>query len=75
MANSRTCRTLLKHLPDKITLMQLPGFELIGDLSVNTGKWMRGMSEKLKTRLHSSQETNISAIEDKMEPHVAEEIY
>ncbi len=47
------CRTLTKDLPDHITLAPLPAFELIGDLSVNTGKWMRGMSERLETWVHS----------------------
>jgi fumarate reductase iron-sulfur subunit len=27
-------------------------FELIADLSVNTGQWMRGMSKRLETWLH-----------------------
>ena len=43
------CRTLTQDLPADITLAPLPAFELIGDLSVNTGKWMRGMSERLET--------------------------
>ena len=47
------CRTLTRDLPVKITLAPLPAFELIGDLSVNTGKWMRGMSEQLETWVHS----------------------
>jgi succinate dehydrogenase/fumarate reductase-like Fe-S protein len=38
--------------PD-ITLAPLPVFELIADLSVNTGKWMRAMSERLQTWVHS----------------------
>jgi fumarate reductase iron-sulfur subunit len=38
------CRTLTQNLGDSFTLAPLPVFELIGDLSVNTGKWMRGMS-------------------------------
>ena len=40
------CRTLTKNLGAEATLAPLPFFELIGDLSVNTGKWMRGMSER-----------------------------
>ena len=32
------CRTLTKNLPAEITLAPLPFFELIGDLSVDTGK-------------------------------------
>ena len=46
------CRTLTKKLGPTITLAPLPVFELIGDLSVNTGKWMRGMSERLEGWLH-----------------------
>jgi len=70
------CRTLTKTLGQDIFLAPLPGFELIGDLSVNTGKWMRGMSERLETWIHSAQkEIDISAIEDKMEPELAEKIY
>ena len=47
------CRTLTKDLPQDIVLAPLPAFELIGDLSVNTGKWMRGMSERLETWVHN----------------------
>ncbi|MCK7524256.1 MAG: hypothetical protein MZV64_44795 [Ignavibacteriales bacterium] len=36
------CRTLTQDVGPEITLAPLPVFELIGDLSVNTGKWMRG---------------------------------
>ena len=34
------CRTLTSGLDQDIKLAPLPAFELIGDLSVNTGKWM-----------------------------------
>ncbi|MGB5768116.1 MAG: 2Fe-2S iron-sulfur cluster-binding protein, partial [Arenicellales bacterium] len=47
------CRTLTKNLGEKITLAPLPTFELIADLSVNTGKWMRAMSERLETWCHN----------------------
>lgn len=70
------CRTLTKDLPGVINLAPLPGFELIGDLSVNTGKWMRAMSEHLTTWLHANDiEIDVSQIEDRMEPNVAEQIY
>jgi len=71
------CRTLTKDLPDVITLAPLPAFELIGDLYVNTGKWMRGMSERLETWVHSNklEELNIDAMEQPMEPELAEQIY
>ena len=69
------CRTLISQLPTKVTLMPLPGFELIGDLSVNTGKWMRGMSEHLQTWIHSAEVSNFDAMEEKMAPEQAEQIY
>ena len=54
----------------------LPGFELIGDLSVNTGKWMRGMSERIQSWCHLNDDNvNLSKIETPMDPHLAEEIY
>jgi len=70
------CRTLTKNLPAEIQLAPLPGFELIGDLSVDTGKWMRGMSERLETWIHSkSDELDLSAMEENMAPEQAEKIY
>ena len=50
------CRTLTRDLPTEFTLAPLPAFELIGDLSVNTGKWMRNMSERMQTWVHMKNE-------------------
>lgn len=73
---SLACRTLTKDLPEVIHLAPLPGFELIGDLSVNTGKWMRGLSERLESWIHLKETPlNLSELEEKMEPKLAEEIY
>lgn len=70
------CRTLTRDLPDHFTLAPLPGFELIGDLSVNTGKWMRGMSERIESWCHlKDEEINLSKIEAPMDPQLAEDIY
>jgi len=71
------CRTLTRDLPDTITLAPLPAFELIGDLSVNTGKWMRGMSERLETWVHAQnlERVDIDRMEAAMEPELAEKIY
>ncbi len=71
------CRTLTRNLPECITLAPLPGFELIGDLSVNTGKWMRGMSERLETWVHQRDldRADIDQLEERMEPDLAERIY
>lgn len=71
------CRTLTKDLPERITLAPLPAFELIGDLSVNTGKWMRGMAEQLETWVHSQglEQVDLDSMEQTMEPALAEQIY
>ena len=70
------CRTLTKDLGANINLAPLPAFELISDLSVNTGKWMRGMSERLRTWIHArEQEVDISRLEERMDPALAEQIY
>jgi fumarate reductase iron-sulfur subunit len=69
------CRTLTASLPSEISLFPLPGFELIGDLSVNTGKWMRAMSERLHAWLHLEQEPNVDVLEAPMEPEMAEAVY
>jgi fumarate reductase iron-sulfur subunit len=79
MINGRpglACRTLTAQLGPNITLAPLPVFELIGDLSVNTGKWMRHMSERLATWVHmKSAEVDLTRIEEPMEPELAEQIY
>jgi len=71
------CRTLTRNLPDIITLAPLPGFELIADLSVNTGKWMRGMAERLETWVHDAglAGLDLAAVEAPMEPELAHQIY
>jgi len=70
------CRTLTKDLGDEFTLAPLPFFELIGDLSVNTGKWLRAMSERLQTWVQQ-QDANpdLTRLEARMEPELAEQIY
>lgn len=72
-----TCRTLTKDLPEVINLAPLPSFELIADLSVDTGKWMEGMAVKLETWIHDQElkQADLCKIEDKMEPEKAEQIY
>ncbi len=79
MINGRpglACRTLTKNVGPDITLAPLPVFELIADLSVNTGKWMRAMAERLQTWVHAKQqELDLTRIEERMEPELAEKIY
>lgn len=79
MINGRpglACRTLTRDVGPDITLAPLPVFKLIGDLSVDTGNWMRAMSERLETWVHMKQaEVDLQRIEERMEPELAEEIY
>jgi fumarate reductase iron-sulfur subunit len=70
------CRTLTKNLGPDISLAPLPVFELIADLSVNTGKWMRAMSERLQTWVHrKEEEIDLSRLEERMEPELAQKVY
>jgi fumarate reductase iron-sulfur subunit len=79
MINGRptlACRTLTRDLGAEISLAPLPVFELIADLSVDTGKWMRGMSEQLEAWLHLQEgEVDLGRLEERMEPELAEKIY
>ena len=71
------CRTLTAKYPSgSLSLMPLPGFELIGDLSVNTGKFMRQLAERLKLWLHPiDTDADIHRIEAPMEPEEAARLY
>ena len=79
MINGRptlACRTLTKSLEPEISLAPLPVFELIADLSVNTGKWMRDMSERLETWVHMNGDNpDLKRLEEKMDPELAQKIY
>ena len=72
------CRTLTSKFPEgEIKLLPLPGFELIGDLSVNTGKVMRQMSERVESWIHdlNADSVDLDRLEERMDPDVADEIY
>jgi fumarate reductase iron-sulfur subunit len=69
------CRTLTATLPAHIRLLPLPGFALIADLSVDTGRWMRVMSERLHAWLHMAAEPDPDALETPMDPDRAEAVY
>ena len=69
------CKTLTKELPEEITLMPLPIFKLIGDLSVDTGTWFRSMNEKVGSWIHTNGALDANEQEEKMDNALAEEIY
>lgn len=69
------CSALTAKMETEITLAPLPTFELIGDLSVFTGNWMRGLNERLETWIHTESDKDFNILEEVMEPELADEIY
>lgn len=70
------CKTLTADYKDgKIQIMPMTSFELIKDLSVNTGKWMDGMSSRVESWIHSKDEHNINDLERPVDPDVADETF
>lgn len=73
---SLACRTLTKDYEDGvIELMPMPAFKLIKDLSVNTGEWMDGMSKRVESWIHTQKVTDISRLEEPVDPQLAEETF
>ena len=70
------CRTLIANYPEgKLSLMPMPAFELIKDLSINTGKWMDAMSVKVESWIVNNEEVDITKMESKVDPDVADETF
>ncbi len=69
------CHTKTKDLPDEITLLPLPVFKLVGDLSVDTGSWFRTMNEKVESWIHTDKTFDPQSLEERMVNALAEEIY
>jgi fumarate reductase iron-sulfur subunit len=70
------CKTRTSEFEDgKITLLPLPTFKHIKDLSVDTGNWMNAMSKKMESWIHTKEVTDIAAIEKPIEPDVAQAVF
>lgn len=69
------CKTKTKELPSEITLLPLPVFKLVGDLSVDTGIWFRQMYDKVESWVHTNKTFDPTALEERMDNAVAEQIY
>jgi fumarate reductase iron-sulfur subunit len=63
------------ELPDEITLLPLPFFKLVGDLTVDTGTWFRDMAKRVQSWVHTDKPFDPKAQEERMDNAVAEEIY
>jgi fumarate reductase iron-sulfur subunit len=78
MVNGRpalACRTLTSQLPDTIKLYPLPVFQLIGDLSVDTGSWFRQMAERTEAWVHQRLPFDPESAEARMSDDTAQKIY
>lgn len=78
MVNGRPrlgCQTLTRDLPDTIELRPLPVFDLVGDLSVDTGTWFREKNALLQTWIHTEKKFDPKAEEMRLENDKILEIY
>lgn len=69
------CHTKTRDLPADITLLPLPVFQLVGDLSVDTGSWFRDMYDATESWIHTRKVFDPAAPEERMENDIAEAIY
>ncbi len=72
---SLACKTLTKNLPNEITLLPLPVFKLLGDLSVDTGTWFREVSLRTEAWIHTDEAFDPQAQEERMDNETALKIY
>jgi succinate dehydrogenase iron-sulfur subunit len=69
------CHTKTRDLPEEITLMPLPVFDLVGDLCVDKGPWFRKVNEKIESWIHTDKTFDPAALEERMDNQTAVEIY
>ncbi|NQW18686.1 MAG: fumarate reductase iron-sulfur subunit [Chloroflexi bacterium] len=69
------CRTRIETLPNDITLMPLPFFKLVADLSVDTGQWFRDMGTRVQSWINAREPFDPNAEEARMSNETAAEIY
>ncbi|MES9995683.1 fumarate reductase iron-sulfur subunit [Desulfovibrio aminophilus] len=69
------CHTKTKDLPTDVTLLPLPVFRLVGDLSVDTGSWFREMYNSVESWIHTKKTFDSAALEERMDNATAESIY
>ncbi len=69
------CHTRTEQLPGHVTLLPLPFFKLVGDLSVDTGTWFREMGERVQSWIHARKEFDPTREEERMPNEVALQVY
>jgi fumarate reductase iron-sulfur subunit len=69
------CKTLTQDLSGSITLMPLPIFKLVGDLSVDTGVWFHHLNVRTAAWIHTDKTFDPKGIEERMDNPTALKIY
>jgi fumarate reductase iron-sulfur subunit len=69
------CQTLTTTLPIKTTLHPLPVFKHVGDLCVDTGTWFRSMYQNIGSWVHTDEEFDPKALEQRLPNDLMLEIY
>lgn len=69
------CHTQTSDLPAKISLHPLPVFKLLGDLSVDTGTWFRGVGQRIESWIHTKKPFDPDAQEERMDNELATRIF
>lgn len=70
------CRTLTASFENPvITVMPMPGFKLLKDLSVDTGQWFSEMTKRVESWVHSNKHVDFNVLEDRVEPVVADNVF
>ncbi len=69
------CHTKTADLPERITLLPLPFFKLVGDLGVDTGTWFREMYTRVESWIHTEKQFDPASEEERMDNETAEQIY
>ena len=69
------CMTRTAELPAKITLLPMPFFRLVGDLSVDTGTWFREMGWRVQSWIQKTEPFDPAAEEERMSDAQAQAVY
>ncbi len=73
--NRMACRTLTSGLSPNIRLLPLPFFKLLGDLTVDTHTWFRGLDERLRAWIHGCDQVTPGSREAPMDNKDAFKVY
>ncbi|MCP4578205.1 MAG: fumarate reductase iron-sulfur subunit [Deltaproteobacteria bacterium] len=73
--NRMACRTLTSSLSSNIRLLPMPFFKLLGDLTVDTHTWFRGLDSRLRAWIHDLGDSPPDKIEEPMDNMDAFNVY